>query len=192
MFKFTVFALLIYASGAFAAPQEMLLDADHTSPLFEVRHLGISTQRGRFNKTTGKILLDLDTHSADVDIAIDARSITTGSDALDKLLRGKDYFAVDEFPAITFKARRALLSEGKTSLIEGELTFLGVTKPVTLTVIHYACTRRPLGILRCGADMTATFKRSDFGLTAMQSFVADDVAMLIQVEAVAKPASEGK
>jgi polyisoprenoid-binding protein YceI len=195
MLKSTAFALLAFAGSVLAAPQEMQLDADHTSPMFEVRHLGISTQRGRFNKTAGKVLLDLDAETANVDITIDARSVTTGSDALDRLLRGKEYFAVDEFPAITFKSAQAPLIEGKTTTIEGELTFLGVTKKIPLKVVNYACTRRPLGVLRCGADLTTTFKRSDFGLTAMQSFVGDDVTVLIQAEAVAKPsppAPDGK
>lgn len=192
MLKTTAFALLAFAGGAFAAPQEMLLDTDHTSPMFEVRHLGISTQRGRFNRTTGKVLLDLDAKTATVEISIDARSLTTGSDALDKLLRGKDYFAVDDHPAITFKAEQAPLIEGKPSTIEGQLTFLGVTKPVALKVINYACTRRPLGALRCGADLTATLKRSEFGMTAMQSFVGDEVTVVIQAEAVAKPSPDSK
>ena len=188
----TAFALPMFAGSVFAAPQEMALDADHTSPIFEVRHLGISTQRGRFNKTAGKVLLDLDAKTASVDIAIDARSVTTGSDALDKLLRGRDYFAVDDHPAITYKAERAPLVEGQATTIEGELTFLGVTKKVPLKVVTYACTRRPLGVLRCGADLTATLKRSEFGLTAMQSFVGDEVTVVIQAEAVAKPAPDGK
>ena len=167
-----------------AAPEEFVLDSDHTFPTFEVRHLGIATQRGRFNRTAGKIFLDLDAAAATVDINIDARSATTGSNALDKLLHGRDYFAVDTHPSIVYTASNASLAEGRQSTIDGQLTFLGVTRPVQLKVINYACTRRPLGTLRCGADMTATFRRSDFGMTTMLSFVSDEVTVLIQAEAV--------
>lgn len=174
---------------AFAAAEEFVLDPDHTFPTFEVRHLGIATQRGRFNRTAGRISLDLDAATVTVDISIDARSVTTGSEALDKLLHGRDYFAVDNHPSITYKASNAPLIEGRQSTVDGHLTFLGVTRPVALKVVNYACTRRPLGTLRCGADLAATIRRSEFGMTAMLSFVGDEVTVLIQAEAVRPPAA---
>jgi len=181
--------LAAISAAATAAPEEFVLDSDHTFPTFEVRHLGIATQRGRFNRTTGRIVLDLVAATATVDISIDARSVTTGSDALDKLLLGRDYFAVDDHPAITYTASNAPLVEGRQTTIDGHLTFLGITKPIQLKVLGYACTRRPLGALRCGADLTTTFRRSDFGMTTMLSFVADEVTVLVQAEAV-RPAPQ--
>jgi len=190
MHKPIVIAFLAAISAAAnAAPEEFVLDSDHTFPTFEVRHLGIATQRGRFNRTTGRIFLDLAAATATVDISIDARSVTTGSDTLDKLLHGKDYFAVDNHPSITYTASNAPLVEGRQSTIDGQLTFLGITKPVQLKVLNYACTRRPLGALRCGVDLATTIRRSEFGMTTMLSFVGDEVTVLVQAEAV-RPAPQ--
>ena len=191
MRKLTIIAwLAALPAAALAAPEEFMLDAEHTFPMFEVRHLGIATQRGRFNRTAGKIVYDLEAGTATVDINIDARSVTTGAEVLDQLLLSRDYFAVDQHPSINYKASNAPLAEGKPSTIDGQLTFLGVTKPVALKVINFACTRRPLGALRCGADLTATIKRSEFGMTVMQSFVGDDVTVIVQVEAVRPTAAK--
>jgi polyisoprenoid-binding protein YceI len=179
-------ALIAFAgSAAVAAPEEFVIDSGHAFPSFEVRHLGIATQRGRFNRTSGTILLDREAGVGSVDVLIDARSIDTGNGVLDDLLRGPSFFDVAKFPEIRYKSAQASLIEGKTSRIDGELTLLGVTRPVVLEVSGFGCTRKPLlVILRCGADMRASFRRSEFGMSAMTSFVSDDVTILIQVEAV--------
>ena len=178
-------AALGAAAGALAAPEEFTLDPGHTFPVFEVRHLGISTQRGRFSRTTGRILLDRDTGAASAEIRIDARSVDTGNEELDRMLRNQYYFNVAEFPEITYAAKSFVLAEGQPGTIDGQLTFLGVTKPVPLTVLGYKCTRLPTIVtLRCGVDLAGTFRRSDFGLTTMAGFVSDEVTLVIQAEAV--------
>lgn len=175
------------AAPALAAPEEFVIDPGHAFPSFEVRHLGIATQRGRFNRTSGTVLLDRHTGTASVDVTIDAVSIDTGNDALDNMLRGSSFFDVTRFPQIHFKSAQATLVEGKPTSIDGELTLLGVTKHITLAVSNYQCTRKPfLVILRCGVDMSTTFRRSEFGISAMSAFVADEVTILIQAEAVHK------
>jgi polyisoprenoid-binding protein YceI len=179
-------ALIAFTSpAAVAAPEEFVIDSGHAFPSFEVRHLGIATQRGRFNRTSGTILLDREAGVGSVDVLIDARSIDTGNGVLDDLLRGPSFFDVARYPEIRYKSVQASLVEGKTSRIDGELTLLGVTRPVVLEVSGFGCTRKPLlVVLRCGADMKATFRRSEFGMSAMSSFVSDEVTILIQAEAV--------
>jgi polyisoprenoid-binding protein YceI len=185
-----------FCSHAQAAPEEFVIDSGHAFPTFEVRHLGIATQRGRFNKTTGSVVLDREAGTAAVEIVIDASSIDTGNDGLDRLLRGSTFFDVAAYPQIHYRAAQAHLVAGGSSVVDGELTLLGVTKPVQLKVASFDCTRKPfLVIVRCGVDMSATFRRSEFGMTAMLGFVADDVTILIQAEAVQKtreqPSGEG-
>ena len=106
-----VFLLLLVgavpADLALASPEEFVIDPNHTYATFEVRHLGISTQRGRFNRNTGKVILDTGAESGNVEINIDARTIDTGNDAMEKLLRGGDFFNVEKFPDITFQSQRA-------------------------------------------------------------------------------------
>jgi polyisoprenoid-binding protein YceI len=176
----------------YAAAQEYTIDPAHTFVTFEIRHLGISTQRGRFNSTAGKVALDTEVGNGNVDIVIDARSIDTGNEAMEKFLRGKDFFNVGQFPQIVYKAQRVVFANGQPERIEGELTLLGITRPVSLTVISYGCTRKPFMVqLRCGMDANTEFKRSDFGMDSYLSFTSDEVKLAIQAEAVlpAKPQS---
>lgn len=188
---FSFAAALALGTAAQAAPEEFALDPGHTFPVFEVRHLGIATQRGRFNRTTGKVMLDRDTGAASVELRIDARSVNTGNEELDQMLRNQYYFNVAAFPEITYTAGNFTLKEGEPSTIDGQLTFLGVTRPVQLKVLGFKCTRLPVIVtLRCGGDLTATFKRSDFGLTTMAGFVSDEVALVIQAEAVRQVPAE--
>jgi len=173
--------------AAMAAPEEFVIDSGHAFPTFEVRHLGIATQRGRFDKTTGTVLLDRAAGTGSVEVVIDARTVDTGNPALDKVLRGSSFFDVEHHTEIRYKAPQAALIEGQTSVIDGELTLLGVTRSVRLTVSNYGCTRKPTLVLRCGVDMSATFRRSEFGMSSMLGFVADEVTILIQAEAVQSP-----
>jgi polyisoprenoid-binding protein YceI len=190
--QLSFFVVACALSGtARAAPEEFALDPGHTFPVFEVRHLGITTQRGRFNRTTGKVMLDRDTGAAAVELRIDARSVDTGNEELDQMLRNQYYFNVAAYPEITYAAASFTLREGEPSTIDGHLTFLGVTKPVPLKVLGFKCTRLPaIVVLRCGADLSATFKRSDFGLTTMAGFVSDEVTLVIQAEAVRQAPAE--
>ena len=168
-----------------AAPEEFVIDPNHTYATFEVRHLGISTQRGRFNHAEGKVTLDLGAERGNVDINIDARTINTGSEAMEKLLRGDDFFNVEKFPDIAFHSQTVVFAEGKPASIDGNLTLLGTTRPVTLTVTGYACTRLPFLVkTTCGLDAVTTIRRSEFGMASLQKFVGDEVKLYIQAEAV--------
>ena len=173
------------ALPAAAAPEEFVVDSPHTYPSFAVSHLGISTQRGRFDRTTGRIVLDREAGSGSIDVAIDARSVSTGYGALDAVLRGEDFFNVSRFPEISFRSRALEFDGGVPKRASGELTLVGVTRPVELSVVRFGCTRLPFLVrLTCGADVVASLKRSDFGMTAFSSFVGDEVRLEIQVEAV--------
>ena len=169
----------LLCGAAQAAPESFAIDPGHTFPLFELRD---ATQRGRFNKTSGTVTIDTDAGTGSADIRIDARSVSTGNEELDRLLRGAFYFAVVDHPEITYRATAMHFEGGKPVRVEGELRFLGVTRQVALSVSGFGCMRFPLP--RCGADLSASFRRSDFGLTAMANFVGDEVAILIQAEMV--------
>jgi polyisoprenoid-binding protein YceI len=171
-----------------AAAEEYTIDPAHTFATFEIRHLGISTQRGRFNSTRGKVALDAEAGIGNINVVIDAQSIDTGNEAMEKLLRGKDFFNVEQFPQIVYKAQRVVFTNGQPERIDGELTLLGITKPVSLTVSAYSCTRKPFLVqLRCGMDANSELKRSDFGMDTYLSFASDEVKLAIQAEAVVPP-----
>src|SRR5204863_4982413 len=129
-------------------------------------HLGISTYRGKFTRTAGKVTLDRAAKSGGAEITIDATSQQSGDERLDKHLASEDFFNVAKFPAVTFKSSKMQFSGDNPSSVEGELTLLGVTKPVTLQVNSFTCLQHPIRKqVVCGADASATIKRSEWGMT---------------------------
>ncbi|AOF81079.1 yceI-like domain protein [Methyloversatilis sp. RAC08] len=181
-----LFGLLMGASlttGAMAA-DSYTIDSRHTFPTFEINHLGFSTQRGRFNSTSGKIMLVPSQNSGSIEVKIDTASIDMGLEAWDKHMRGEDFFNSEQFPAMTFKSTKLMFDGDKLVGAEGDLTLLGVTKPVTLDVKGFACGTHPINKKPlCGADISTTIKRSDFGMTKYLPGISDIVYIEIPVEA---------
>lgn len=179
-----VASILSATSFAAAAADTYVIDPTHTFTNFEVSHLGFSTSRGRFDKTEGTIVLDLKKKTGSADVTIDANSLSTGVAKLDDHLKNPDFFEVGKYPVIVFKSR-ALKFDGDTLVsVSGDLQMHGVTRPVTLAVTHFACKEHPMRKTpHCGADATATIRRSDWGMTAYVPAVGDEVKLSIQVEA---------
>ena len=89
-----------------------------------------------------------------------------------------------EFPAITFKSSKIKFKGDAPASIEGELTMLGVTKPVTLTVTEFKCGENPMSKkYECGAGAVAQIKRSEFGMTKFLPAVGDDIKLEFEIEA---------
>lgn len=172
------------AASALAAPESYTVDPRHTFPVFEVNHLGFSTQRGRFNKASGKITLDRAAKTGSIDVAIDTASIDMGIEKWDEHMRSEDFFNVAKFPTMTFKSTKVSFDGDKLVGAEGDFTLLGVTKPVKLTVAGFRCGENPIAKKQaCGADVTTSIKRSEFGMTKYLPGVGDDIRILIPVEA---------
>jgi polyisoprenoid-binding protein YceI len=173
-----------FALPAAAAPETYTIDSRHTFPSFEVMHFGMSIQRGSFNKTSGKINVDREAKTGSVDVTIDAASVSTNEPKLGDHLRNQDFFNATAHPTITFKGTRFNFDGDKVKSVDGELTMLGVTKPVTLTAQHFNCGNHPMNKkAMCGAELTTTIKRSDWGMKYAVPAVADDVLLRINVEA---------
>jgi polyisoprenoid-binding protein YceI len=174
-----------FATGAFAA-DSYKIDPTHTYPSFEADHFGgLSVWRGKFNKSEGGIMLDRAAKTGSVDIVIDASSIDFGNDKLNEHAKKPEMFDTAKFPTATYKGK--LVFNGDTpASVNGELTLHGVTKPVTLTINKFKCIINPMLKKEvCGADASATFKRSDFGINYGDSFGFNmDVKLAIQVEAI--------
>src|SRR3954464_9114526 len=146
MFSRIVF--LAFAAGCVvpaAAQQVYVGDPAHTYAYFETGHLGISWVRGRFNKTTSaKILLDRAAKKGSIDVVIDAASVDTGHEARDKHVRSDEYLDVEKFPTITFKSSNLKFTGDTLTAADGDLTMLGVTRPVTLNVPLFRCIPHPV------------------------------------------------
>ena len=184
--KYTLAAALAaaFALPAAAQVETYTIDPRHTFPAFEVSHFGMSMQRGRFNKTSGKITVDKAAKTGSVDVTIDAASVDTGEPKLGEHLRAADFFNAAAHPSITFKGTRFNFDGDKVKSVDGELTMLGVTRPVTLNAQHFACGNHPVNKkAMCGAEFTTTIKRTDWGMKYAVPNVADDVLLRINVEA---------
>lgn len=177
--------LVLTVSAPAWAADEYTIDGNHTFPVFEVNHLGFSTQRGRFNKTSGKIVLDTVAKQGSVDLTIDATSLDMGFPTWDQHMAAEGFFNPEKFPTITFKSNKLVFEGDKVVAAEGDFTLLGVTKPLRLTVNNFKCGAHPFTKKEmCGADIAATIKRSDFGMAKSIPAVSDEVKLYSPVEAV--------
>jgi polyisoprenoid-binding protein YceI len=166
------------------------IDAAHTSVEFAVKHLMISTVKGRFAGVTGTVKLDeTQPEKSSVEVAIDAASIDTRQADRDAHLRSADFFDVERFPTLAFTSTR-LRRDGDALIVEGNLTIRGVTRPVTLRAIDEGRTKDPWGGQRAGFSATTKINRRDFGLTWNQILetggiaVGDEIKISLDVELV--------
>ena len=177
--------LLSMFAVATASAESYTIDTRHTFPIFEVSHYGFSLQRGRFNKVVGKLELDPGAKKGSVEVAIDMASVDMGFEDWNKHMRGERFFQTDTFPQARFVARDFAFDTDKPTPVSGELTLLGVTRPVLLKVGQWRCARHPiLPRQLCGADLETSIKRSDFGMNTNLPGIADDVKITIPVEAL--------
>jgi polyisoprenoid-binding protein YceI len=179
------FAALATAFPAAAEMQSYTIDPAHTRPTYEVMHLGYSIQRGRFNKTSGKIMLDTAAKKGSADVTIDVASVDSGVPKLDDHLKSEDFFNVAKNPTITFKSSNFAFDGDKVKSATGDLTMNGITRPVTLTANLFLCAPHPMNKKpQCGGDFQATVKRSDFGMKYAIPALADEVTLHIPVESI--------
>jgi polyisoprenoid-binding protein YceI len=179
-------ALIALASPPAVAAQELYVgDPGHTIASFETGHLGISWVRGRFNKTTtARVVFDRAAGKGSIDVVIDAASIDTGHAGRDQILRSDNYFDVEKFPTLSFRSNNLRFEGDNLVGADGELTIMGVTRPVTLMVTLFRCIQHPVNKkAMCGADASTAIKRSEFGLKRSAVGTADDVKISIQIEA---------
>lgn len=161
------------------------IDPGHTYVSFAISHLGFSTMRGKFNKQSGSLEYDPATKKAAVTIEIDAASIDTGHQKRDEHLQSPDFLNAVENPTITFKSTDASWSGNKLESVTGDLTLLGVSKPVTLTITAMKCGEHPFAKKpACGFDATGSIKRSDFGVNYGLPGIGDEMELDIELEAI--------
>jgi polyisoprenoid-binding protein YceI len=179
--------LALMTGSAIAAPATYDVDPNHTYPSFEADHFGgLSVWRGKFDKSSGTIVIDKDKGAGTVDITIDAASIDFGHAKLNEHAKSAEIFDVQKFPTATYKGTLAKFKDGAPTEVEGQLTLHGVTKPVKLTINQFKCILNPMIKKEvCGADASATFNRSDFGVSFGDKYgFKQEVKLQIQVEAI--------
>jgi polyisoprenoid-binding protein YceI len=158
----------------------------HTGVTFKVSHLGFSSLFGRFNAVRGSVVFDPDAPEAGgIELAIDAASLDTNHEERDEHLRSPDFFNAREFPRITFRSTRIEATDERRARVTGDLTLLGVTRPLTFEVTYNRTGPYPFvsGQIRTGFSATVRVRRSDFGMTYALDNVGDEVTLFIEVEA---------
>jgi polyisoprenoid-binding protein YceI len=175
-------SILATAAGtALAAPETYTVDPTHTFPSFETDHMGLSIWRGKFNKSSGTIVYDKEGKAGTVDITIETTSVDTGQDTLNEHLNGERYLDTGKFPTATYKGKLVKFNGDSPTEVEGQFTLKGVTKPLTLKINKFGCKPHPMTKkYTCGADVSASFNRDDFGVPGMG---AGETKLLISVEA---------
>jgi polyisoprenoid-binding protein YceI len=193
-FRFVIAAAAIAtiaaAGSAGAAPVKYTLDPEHTYPSFEADHFGgLSTWRGKFNKSSGTIVYDKEAASGTLDVTIDTSSIDTGHDKLNTHVKSNDAGMLDvaKYPTATYTGKLAKFVNGAPTEVDGTLTLHGVSKPLKLKIDHFDCRPHPMKKDKqvCGANATADLNRGDFGVDWGKSYgFKMDVKLEIQAEAL--------
>jgi polyisoprenoid-binding protein YceI len=166
------------------------IDKTHSEASFQVRHL-LTKVRGRFSDFEGSITLDeAQPERSSVALTIQAASIDTNEPTRDTHLRSADFFAVDEFPTLTFTSVE-VVSKGSDRLdVAGDLTIRGITKRIVVPVTLLGSAQDPWGKDRVGFEAEFTINRKEFGLTwnaALETggfLVGDDVRVSLSIQAV--------
>jgi len=189
MKKLVIAAVLATPLAAAAQVENYVIDPYHTVPYFDIDHFGFATMRGRFDRATGKFSIDRAAKTASVELEIPTATVNSGDTdkgqrprTRDEHLKGADFFNVQEFPTMTFKSTKVVFKGDEPAAVEGNLTMLGVTKPVKLNIERWKCGPdvRPVTPKRyqCGGNATGSFKRSDFGMKfGLPTAIGDEVKL---------------
>ena len=182
-----VAALGFVAAAAHAEPATYALDPAHSFATWEIPHFATSTNRGRFNKTTGTVTLDKAAKTGSLDVTVDTTSLDTGTAAFTTHVSSPEILNVAAFPTAHLVASKFVFgADGKVAEVDGNLTLLGKTNPVVLKADNFNCYMNPM-VKRevCGGDFTMTIVRSQYGVTYGLNYgFPDSMKIIIQVEGV--------
>lgn len=180
-----LFALMGAAAGQ-AVASTYAIDPTHTFVTFEIGHFGTTTNRARFDKKEGTVQFDRAAKSGKVDISVDVASVNSGTAAFDKHLQSNELLDAAKYPTIKFVSDKFNFAGDKVADVEGKLTLMGKTLPVTLKATQFNCYQNPM-IKRevCGGDFETTIDRTQFGINyGIDWGFPKNVKLVVQVEAV--------
>jgi polyisoprenoid-binding protein YceI len=170
---------------------DYVIDPAHTRIGFVARHAMVTKVRGSFTEVEGKVHLDEQTPAQSrAQLVIKTHSIDTGNAERDTHLRSNDFFAMDEFPEITFVSTAAEKVGDDRFNLTGDLTVKGVTNAVTIDFEYQGSAKDPYGNLRAGFEGKAVINRRDFGVTtnlALETggvLVGDKIALEFDVSLI--------
>lgn len=170
--------------GGVDAADRYTIDPHHTYPSLEFTHMGLSIWRGKFNKSSGTVMLDRAARTGSAEIRVDTSSIDFGHDQMNEFAVKEDWLDVAKHPAMTYKGEFRFRGDTLVA-VDGQLTLLGVTRPLNLKVNSFTCIFHPYFKKDvCGADAEGDLNRADFGMTQYSEGEWGKIHLRIQVEAI--------
>lgn len=176
--------MLLSLSGAYSAPEKLLLDNQHSYIQWRVGHLGYSIQAGKWY-VNGFVLIDKDhPDQGHVNVTVKINDLITGLPELDKHLKGTMFLDEKTYPTATFVSNKVQVTGKNTAKVSGMLTLRGITRPVVLDVILNKVGKNPItDKMTDGFTASTTIKRSKFGIKGFLPQVDDEVKIEIGAEA---------
>ncbi len=155
------------------------IDPEHSSVNFSIRHLGITTLRGRFAEFAGTVESDgANVHGVGV---VDVKSVHTGSDVRDRHLLSADFLDAERHPRLNLEITKVRANRDDY-IVEGEITINGVTRPITLEAVTGGVAKDPYGHDRCGLELRSEITRRDFEITFDPSGILVGEAVALEVD----------
>lgn len=175
--------LALFAAQTMAAEYE--LDPSHSNARFYIDHFGTSTNHGGFYNLEGKLQLDPAAQQGSIDIRIPVAQINTGNSDFDQHMKHADILDAEKYPTIRFVSSQWHFDGDKVTAVDGNLTILDKTNPVTLTATKFNCYDNPVLQARvCGGDFETDIDRSLWGVDfGIEHGMTKDVKLKLQVEA---------
>jgi polyisoprenoid-binding protein YceI len=173
-----------------SGPSTWKIDSSHTNVGFAVRHLMVSTVRGRFTGVSGTLVLDRE-HPANshIDVLVEIASVDTDNEMRDNHLKSAEFFEAEKYPHMTFVSTKVDSAGGDHYHVHGDLTIKGVTRPVVLDAEVTGFNRSPYGFNVVGFEAKTKINRTDFGLgwnAALETggvVVSEEVRITLDIEA---------
>ena len=183
-------SVMALAQPAAAEIERYTLEKPHTQILFFADHLGFSHSLGKFTDYSGSFTFNReDPAASSVEVSIPTASLEMNDEAWNTHMKSADFFNVEKFPTMTFKSTAIKVTGEDTADMTGDLTLLGVTKPVMLHVKHNSSAKHAFsGKYVSGFSATGSLKRSDFGMGYGLPAVGDEVEIRIEVEGIREEA----
>ena len=190
-FALLVFLVAVGGGECLGATERYNVDADHSIVGFSVAHMVISKTTGRFTDYTGFIEMDPDGKTVrTIEAVIKTVSVDTNHQKRDTHLRSPDFFNVEKYPTMTYKMT-SYEKQGDQYVAIGDLTLLGVTRPIVLTgTFNGVLPKDPMGNTRAGFSAEGKINRKDFGINWNKALdngglvVGNDVAIRLEIECI--------
>ncbi len=165
------------------------IDTAHSAVEFSVKHMMVSTAKGRFTQFNGEVFFDdANPHLTEIDVTIQTSSVDTHDEKRDGHLKSAEFFDAATYPTMTFKSTKVEQLDKENYRVTGDFTLHGVTKPVVLEVEHAGVNKNPWGVTVAGFSAKTSINRKDFGLNwnvALEAggmLVAEKVNINLEVE----------